>query len=342
MTSQIIQQQPLRNLNTFGFDATARYFIAAKTVEDIQVALQFIQQKSLPLLILGEGSNLILAADVQGLVLKLAIGGIELCDESADRVTLRVAAGENWHSFVQWCLQRGYFGLENLSLIPGSVGAAPVQNIGAYGVELKDVFGGLQAIDRHTGECLSLDRKACQFGYRESIFKGAERGRYIITHVDFQLSKRAQLNTRYGAIEAELARMGVEANPQRVSEAVCALRRSKLPDPSELGNAGSFFKNPVIANAQFNDLKTQFQNIVAYADKSGYTKLAAGWLIDQCGWKGFRQGAVGVHVQQALVLVNYGGGRAEELLALAARIQQSVQQRFGVELEMEPSIYPAP
>lgn len=342
MPLTILENLSLQPFNTFGFDVTARYFAQVTTVEQIREALQFAADRELPLLVLGEGSNLVLTANVPDLVIKLAISGVEVVDEDEERVLVRAAAGENWHGFVQWCLEQGYFGLENLSLIPGTVGAAPVQNIGAYGVELKDVFKCLEAINRATGETVSLDRHACCFAYRESIFKGASKNRYIITHVVFELRKRVSLNTGYGAIADEIKRLGLLETPLAVSQAVCSLRRSKLPDPMELGNAGSFFKNPVISSEKFSVLLKQFPEIVSYPAGAGYTKLAAGWLIDQCGWKGYREGQVGVHVHQALVLVNYGGGNAADLLALSERIRGSVRKRFNVELEIEPGIYPAP
>lgn len=338
----ILENQSLQPFNTFGFDVSARYFVEVNTVEQIGEALQFAADRSLPLLVLGEGSNLVLAEDIPELVVKLAIAGIEVVEENQEHVLVRAAAGENWHGFVQWCLEQGYYGLENLSLIPGTVGAAPVQNIGAYGVELKDVFRYLEAIDRTTGKTVTLNQNACCFSYRESIFKGASKNRYIITHVVFSLTKQASINTSYGAIAAEIKRLELAESPLAVSEAVCSLRRSKLPDPAELGNAGSFFKNPVINNEQFSTLLMSFPDIVSYPAGAGSTKLAAGWLIDQCGWKGYREGQIGVHVHQALVLVNYGGGSAADLLALAERIRDSVRNRFGVELEMEPGIYPTP
>jgi len=336
----IVEQQSLRNKNTFGFESTARYFSEAHSVLEIIELLEFVNQKKLSLLLLGEGSNVILLDNLDGLVLKLAISGIDVLDESDDAVTLRVGAGENWHQLVMGCLSRGYFGIENLSLIPGSVGAAPVQNIGAYGVELKDVLHSVEAIDRRSRETLTLSREACQFGYRDSLFKGIERGRYIITHVNLTLSKISSINIGYGAIATEIERVGGELTPQAVSEAVCRLRSEKLPDPADIGNAGSFFKNPIIAEAQFTELKQRFPSIVAYPDAPGYIKLAAGWLIDSGGWKGYRKGDIGVHVNQALVLVNYGAGQAVDLLTMAEDIRSSVKQTFGVLLEMEPTVYP--
>jgi UDP-N-acetylmuramate dehydrogenase len=338
----IIEQQSLRDKNTFGFDAIAHYFSVAQSAAEIVELLAFADQQSLPLLVLGEGSNVVLVNNIDGLVVKPAIQGIEVSTEDEASVTLRIGAGENWHQLVIHCLVEGYFGIENLSLIPGSVGAAPVQNIGAYGVELKDVLHSVEAVDRRSCEIVTLSRDACQFGYRESIFKSAELGCYIITYINLTLSKIPSTNTRYGAIAAEVESVGERVAPQAVSAAVCRLRLAKLPDPTEIGNAGSFFKNPVIEALKYLELKQRFPTIVAYPDTPGYMKLAAGWLIELCGWKGFRDGNVGVHDKQALVLVNYGEGQADELLALALRIRTSVKDTFGVNLEIEPTIYPMP
>lgn len=337
---QILENYSLRALNTFGFEVAARYFAEAHSTEDVLEALRFVEQHGMPLLVLGEGSNVILVADLPGLVLKLANAGVEVVGDDDHSVTLRIGAGHNWHQLVCHCLRLGYYGLENLSLIPGSVGAAPVQNIGAYGVELKDVFHSLEAVDRQTHELVTLNREDCLFGYRESLFKRNEAGRYIICHVNLTLSTIPEVNTRYGVIASEIQRQGLDLTPQTVSAVVCQLRRSKLPDPADIGNAGSFFKNPVISDAQCAALKQRFPGLVSYPEAQGYSKLAAGWLIEQCGWKGVREGDIGVHAKQALVLVNYGAGTAENLLALAARICASVQQQFSVTLEMEPTVYP--
>ena len=339
---QIIEQQSLRNKNTFGFEATANYFSAAHCVAEILELLRFVDLQKLPLLVLGEGSNVLLLDNIDGLVVQLAIFGIEVSVEHETSVTLRIGAGENWHQLVMQCLEKGYFGIENLSLIPGSVGAAPVQNIGAYGVELKDVLHSVEAVDRHSRETVTLSRDACQFGYRDSIFKNAEPDRYIITHVNLTLSKIPATNIRYGAIAAEVESAGEQITPQTVSDAVCRLRSAKLPDPSVIGNVGSFFKNPVVEELQCIELKQRFSALVAYPDTPGYMKLAAGWLIEFCGWKGYREEEIGVHAKQALVLVNYGEGQADDLLVLALRIRASVMDTFGVKLEMEPTIYPMP
>ena len=338
----ILEHYPLHDLNTFGFPAVARYFTEAHSTEDIIAALEFVEAQDLPLLVLGEGSNVVLADNLPGLVLKLASSLVEVVDEADKSVIIRVAAGENWQQLVSWSLSHGFYGIENLSLIPGSVGAAPVQNIGAYGVELRDVFHSLEAVDRQTRKLVTLTADDCRFGYRDSIFKGEARGRYIICYVTLTLSTEPTVNAQYGAIAAEVERVREELTPQAVSDAVCRLRRAKLPDPAEIGNAGSFFKNPIIENGQCDELRQRFPDLVAYPDLSGYSKLAAGWLIEQCGWKGFREADIGVHAKQALVLVNYGGGQARNLLDLAERIRSSVQQHFGVTLEMEPTIYPTP
>lgn len=339
---QILENYSLRDCNSFGFESTARYFCEARSSADIIEALTFVDAHALSLLVLGEGSNVVLVDDLPGLVLKLVNPGVEVVGDAEGSVTVRAGAGQNWHELVRWCLEQGYFGLENLSLIPGSVGAAPVQNIGAYGVELKDVFHSLEAVDRETLEVVTLNREDCQFAYRESLFKNEARGRYIICHVNLTLSTLPTVNANYGAIAVEVERLGLTLTPQSVSVAVCQLRSSKLPDPAEIGNAGSFFKNPIVEDAQRIELQQQFPGLVAYSDAPGYSKLAAGWLIEQCGWKGFREAGVGVHMKQALVLVNYGAGQAGDLLALADRIKATVKQRFDVMLEMEPTIYPTP
>lgn len=339
---KIVEHQSLQSLNTFGFNAAARYFVEANTNDDVIGALTFAEEHNLSFMVLGEGSNVVMAKDFAGLLLKLCNNAVEVLSETADEVILRVGAGKNWHELVSWTLEQGFYGLENLSLIPGSVGAAPVQNIGAYGVELKDRFHSLEAVDRQTKNLVTLNRADCQFGYRDSLFKQQGRDRYIICHVNFRLTKHYELNTCYGAVAAEIDRQGLEHTPLAVSQVVCQLRQAKLPDPKRIGNAGSFFKNPVITNEHCEHLRVAFPHLVSYADKPGFSKLAAGWLIEQCGWKGHREQHVGVHADQALVLVNYGGGQASELLALADRIKASVKECFGVVLEMEPTIYPTP
>jgi UDP-N-acetylmuramate dehydrogenase len=283
-------------------------------------------------------------------VIRNEIKGIELVDEDEDYVYVTVGAGESWHGFVQYCLTRNWAGVENLSLIPGSVGAAPMQNIGAYGVEIKDVFHELTAWDLEEGKVYTFTLNDCRFGYRDSIFKGPYKGRFIILSVTFRLNKTPVFHTAYGAIREELERMGVqELSIQAISQAVVHIRTSKLPDPAQIGNAGSFFKNPTIPSMHFANLQTMFPGIVGYPEAStggaptagasdGTTKLAAGWLIEQCGWKGYRHGDAGVHTRQALVLVNYGHATGQELYDLSEEILRSVHEKFGVTLEREVNI----
>lgn len=336
---QFEAEYSLKSDNSFGFDVKARFRARAESQEDIQEALVFASDRSLPLMVMGEGSNLVLAGDYPGLVLNIAIGGKKIVKEEGERVWLSVGAGENWHDLVLWCLDNGLYGIENLVLIPGTVGAAPIQNIGAYGVELESCFEQLQAVCRETGKVELFDSSACAFGYRDSIFKGALKDRYIISQVTLRLNRNPQLNTGYGEIESELSAMDVLADPHAVAEAVTRIRRRKLPDPNEIGNAGSFFKNPIIRQDEFEPLRQRFPDIVGYPD-GDRVKVAAGWLVDQCGWKGTRQGDAGVHDRQALVLVNYGNATGEQVLELAKKIQNSVEQTFGIKLDLEPRVYP--
>lgn len=329
--------------NSFGFQAMARYWVLAANVQEIRDALEFADQHGLPLMVLGEGSNLVLADDFPGLVLKVAITGRQVIVDDGDRVRVRVGAGENWHSLVQWTLAQGYYGLENLSLIPGSTGAAPVQNIGAYGVELCQVFHRLNAIDRNSTMALELGLEDCQFGYRDSVFKGRLKDACIITAVEINLSRRPKIDIRYASLAAELNQIPENRlQPQQVSAAVCRIRQRKLPDPQLLGNAGSFFKNPWLEESLFDRLQEKHADLKPLERAECRIKVSAAWMIEKCGWKGYRSGNVGVHDQQALVLVNYGGGCAKELLVLAQSIRLSVAKQFSVELEMEPRVYPCP
>lgn len=290
----------------------------------------------LPWMVLGGGSNVLFVQDFPGLVVRNALMGKRITSEEGQEAVVQVGAGEPWHDLVLWCVAQGLGGLENLSLIPGTVGAAPIQNIGAYGVELKDVFHQLEALDTHTGECLLFDAAACRFGYRDSVFKHSP-GRFVITRVWLRLARAPhRLHLGYGAIRDTLAAMQVsEPSIQDVSEAVMAIRRSKLPDPAVLGNAGSFFKNPEMPQAQFAALQAAHPRIVAFPLPDGQVKVPAGWLIEQCGWKGRSVGRVGCYEQQALVLVNHGGATGQEVQALVHDIIDSVQERFGVVLVPE-------
>lgn len=328
----------LKAYNTFGVDVAARYFAEAADDDQVRQALSAARERQVPLLLLGGGSNLLLTADVEALVLRMASRGIRLLADDGQRVEIEAEAGEPWHGFVQWTLRQGFVGLENLSLIPGTVGASPVQNIGAYGVELKDCFLGLTALDRHSGEVRAFDLQDCAFAYRDSLFK-RESGRWIILRVRFTLSRNAPLHLDYGPVRQRLAEQGIEApNASDVSRAICAIRSEKLPDPAVLGNAGSFFKNPLVPAELAERLQHIHADLVAYPQADGQVKLAAGWLIERAGWKGFRDGDAGVHRLQALVLVNYGQASGQQLLALAQRIQADIAERFGVSLEIEPNV----
>lgn len=326
----------LKKYNTFGIDASARYLVEVDNDEDIQTLLQLPDVQTLPKLILGGGSNLLLTQDFNGLVVKINIKGIHTAKEDQDSVWVRVGAGESWHEFVMYCVEKGLSGLENLSLIPGTVGAAPMQNIGAYGVEIKDTFDRLEAVEIATGQKRIFTNEECRFGYRDSIFKNEAKGQYIICHVQFKLQKTPTFHVAYGDIQKTLDQMGVkELSLKAISDAVIKIRRSKLPDPAEIGNAGSFFKNPEIPADQYNELKAAYPEIPGYILSDEMVKVPAGWLIEQCGWKGKRFGAVGVHVRQALVLVNYGGGKGNDIRQLAEKIQTSVEEQFGIHLHTE-------
>ncbi|WP_324734171.1 UDP-N-acetylmuramate dehydrogenase [Pseudomonas paeninsulae] len=328
----------LKTYNSFAVDVAARWFAEAHDDDQVREALVYAEQQQLPVLLLGGGSNMLLTADVEALVLRMANRGIRVLQDDGDRVLVEAEAGEPWHPFVQWTLQRGLVGLENLSLIPGTVGAAPMQNIGAYGVELKDQFAGLTALDRRSGELREFSLDDCAFAYRDSLFK-REAGRWVILRVRFALRRTAALHLDYGPLRQRLAEQGI-ALPTAVdvSQAICAIRREKLPDPAVLGNAGSFFKNPLVSVELAQRLSAEHADLVAYPQADGRVKLAAGWLIERAGWKGFREGDAGVHRLQALVLVNYGQASGRQLLALAQRIQTDIFQRFAIDLEIEPNV----
>jgi UDP-N-acetylmuramate dehydrogenase len=327
----------LRQHNTFGVDAKARAYLKIASVDMLHELHAARPLSGLPRLVLGGGSNLLLTRNFPGLVLHACMKGIEVVGEDADATYVRAAAGENWHAFVRWTLAQGLGGLENLSLIPGSVGAAPIQNIGAYGAELKDCFHGLTAFDLAEGRIFTLDKNACAFGYRDSVFKHDLCDRALILDVTFALPKRWQPNVQYADVAQELAARGMTApTAHDVSDAVIAIRTRKLPDPAVIGNAGSFFKNPIVSARQRDDLLKRHPQLVSYGQTDGSFKLAAGWLIDQCGWKGKSFGAAGVYEKQALVLVNRGGASGREIAQLAAAIQADVKARFGVMLEPEP------
>lgn len=339
MTLQVQAQVSLKPFNSFGIDVRARLFAEARNDADVREALAYAAGQQLPLLVIGGGSNLLLTQDIDALVLRMASQGIRVLHDDGVHVVVEAEAGEAWHPFVLWTLAQGFSGLENLSLIPGTVGAAPMQNIGAYGVEIKDVFSGLTALDRQTGELRDFSLAECDFAYRDSLFKH-EVGRWLILRVRFVLSRAVHLKLEYGPVQQRLTEQGItQATPSDVSRAICSIRSEKLPDPAVLGNAGSFFKNPLVSQALAAELQLQYPDLVAYPQADGQMKLAAGWLIDKAGWKGFRDGDAGVHRLQALVLVNYGAATGQEIAGLALRIQQDIEKRFKVVLEMEPNRY---
>ncbi|MFK4232648.1 UDP-N-acetylmuramate dehydrogenase [Pseudomonas guariconensis] len=329
----------LKPYNTFGIDVKARYFTQAHDDAQVRQALAEAIERQVRVLVIGGGSNLLLTGDIDALVLHMASRGRRVLQDDGDRVVVEAEAGEPWHPFVQWSLTQGFCGLENLSLIPGTVGAAPMQNVGAYGVEIKDVFAGLTALDRETGELRDFVLEECAFAYRDSLFK-RNPGRWLILRVRFALSRTLHAHLDYGPVRQRLLEQGVHApTAMAISEAICSIRREKLPDPAELGNAGSFFKNPVVTAALAEQIRERFPGVVAYPQADGQVKLAAGWLIEQAGWKGYRDGDAGVHRLQSLVLVNYGRASGAQVHDLARRIQADIYERFGVELEMEPNLY---
>lgn len=335
---QFIKSESLRAYNTFGFDVVADLFVEINSMEQLQALLNSAEWREHNHLIIGGGSNILLTDHVQGLVVLNRISGMQIVEEDDSTVIVKCGGGENWHQFVLYTLERNLGGLENLSLIPGTVGAAPMQNIGAYGVEVKHSFHSLEAINLQTGERKVFSAEECQFGYRESVFKHELKGQYLISSVSFCLDKLGhhQLHLDYGIIKNVLQEQDI-AMPsiQDVSNAVIEIRQSKLPDPKKIGNSGSFFKNPIVTSAHYESIKAKFPEVSAYALEGGEMKLAAGWLIEKAGWKGYSENGVGVHQKQALVLVNYGTGTGKDILNLAKKIQDSIQSKFGVELSPE-------
>lgn len=330
----------LKPYNTFGVEAKARYFTEVNTIDELKEALIFSKTQSLQLLFLGGGSNILLTKDFEGLAVRLNLRGISEENINENEAWVTAKAGENWHEFVIYCLQKNYGGIENLSLIPGNVGTSPMQNIGAYGTEIKDIFVSCKVLDLENLELRTFNLEQCRFGYRDSIFKQEGKGRYVILEVTFKLTQKKHLiKTEYGAIKSELENLGIE-NPtiQDVSKAVINIRQSKLPDPKEIGNAGSFFKNPTIPLAQFEALKQQFENIQGYPN-GNVVKVPAGWLIEQCGWKGKQIGNVASHKLQSLVIVNAtGNATGKEIFDFSTEIINSVKEKFGIELEREVNI----
>ena len=347
---QIETKKSLLTMNTMALPSTAEYFCSASTVDEVKKALSFAREHNLAVTPLGAGSNVVLAGNLSGLVVHLGLKGWESVvpqGVSTEYVDVTFAAGESWHDMVLMCLDRGWYGLENLSLIPGNMGAAAIQNIGAYGVEFSSRLVSLQVVDIHSGTCSELDREACQFSYRDSIFKQSLKDKCIITHLTLRLSTEPNINIDYPALNAYFVALDKDPTPQLVSNAVCKIRREKLPDPNELANVGSFFKNPVIARSALALVQTADGNVEVpfYPQTDGSVKVPAAWLIDQCQFRGVRRGNVGVHDKQALVLVNYSNegdnDSARKVLALAKEIQVAVKVRFGIVLEVEPRIYGA-
>ena len=335
---EILENYPLKDLNTFGITVHSRYFVSVTSISELKEVLATDIVKNYPLLIMGGGSNILFTEDFSGLIILNNIKGIEIIEENNDEVLVSSGGGEVWQDLVMFSLGKNLGGIENLSLIPGSVGAAPIQNIGAYGVELKEVMDSLTAIELATGEERTFSIADCDFGYRNSVFKKELKDKYIITTVTLKLAKNPQLNTSYGVISSLLEEKGIkEPTISDVSKAVIEIRRSKLPDPAELGNAGSFFKNPVVDKIDYEGLKLTFSDIPGYVNQDT-VKIPAAWLIEQCGWKGKRLGNIGVHDKQPLVLVNHGGGTGEEIRDLSIKIRESVITKFGIELEVEPRI----
>jgi UDP-N-acetylmuramate dehydrogenase len=366
---EIFLHHPLRSYNTFGIEAYAHEFVEVKTDDELRHLLNLHQSGSKKLIILGGGSNVLFTGDFAGTVIKISTHGIKVLKEDEKEVHLRVAAGEDWDGLVEFCVNKEWGGLENLSGIPGQVGSSPIQNIGAYGTEIKDHFVSLEAINQCTGETIHYGPENCQFGYRDSIFKRALRDRVVITYVVFCLQKNPGFNLTYQALKQELEHLPAgEINLRKIREAVLQIRSSKLPDPKMIGNAGSFFKNPVISNLLLDSVKEKFPEIIYYENSkfqipnskqiqdpksldydslpptdhcqlpTANYKLAAGWLIEQCGWKGYRAGDAGVHKDQALVIVNYGKATGLEILDLSGKIQRSVKEKFGIDLEREVNV----
>ncbi|HXB13303.1 MAG TPA: UDP-N-acetylmuramate dehydrogenase [Bacteroidia bacterium] len=331
------ENYPLQELTTFHAKVSAKYFTEFNSAAELKEILSSPQIKDKPYMILGGGSNVLFTGDYNGIIIRNAIKGFSIIGEDQESVYIRANAGEKWHDFVMYCVNNNYGGIENLSLIPGTVGAGPIQNIGAYGVELKDVLHEVEAMHVKTFELRKFTNAECKFGYRESVFKHEEKGNYIILSVTFRLVKNSgKVNVSYGSLNKELEDAGI-TNPtiKDVSNTVIKIRSSKLPDPAKIGNAGSFFKNPIIDNSLFDKIKSQYSDIAFFPAHQGHTKLAAGWLIEHCGWKGKRIGDAGVHKDQALVLVNYGNATGKEIYDLSTQVIASVKEKFGVELERE-------
>jgi UDP-N-acetylmuramate dehydrogenase len=340
---QVERNKALRQYNSLDLDANADAFVNIHNERELLSALEWGKVHSIPIVTLGEGSNVVLAGDVDALVLRQQSKGIDILETGSDWVRVRVAAGENWHQLVQWSLQRGLFGLQNLALIPGTVGAAPIQNIGAYGVELNSVLSSVHCLRVDDSSRMVLNRDECQFGYRDSIFKHELANQVVITAVEMRLSLHPSTDVSYPALAQYFSQnSNNELTPQAVFDAVVSIRRSKLPDPAVVPNAGSFFKNPIVDQAEANLLRAKFPSLPQYRQGDGRVKLPAAWMIEHCGWRGYRRDDAGVHREHALVLVNYGNASGETILRLAREIADSVRHKFNVILEIEPRLLGRP
>ncbi len=335
----IFENHPLLSLNSFAINVKTKYFTSIQSINELAEVINKNKKGfTEPLLILGGGSNLLFTKDFNGWVIKNDLKGIELIKEDENYYYVKAMAGENWHQFVLFCVNHNYAGVENLSLIPGNIGASPMQNIGAYGVEIKDMFYELEAYNIQDQQLVTFTKNDCEFGYRESVFKTKFKNQFIITSVCFQLPKKPTLNISYGAIKKELELMNINTPTiQDISKAIIRIRQSKLPDPLKIGNAGSFFKNPIITQSAFRKLKQSFPIIPSFPNNN-LIKVPAGWLIEQCGWKGYRKKDAGCYALQALVLVNYGNATGSEIFELSKEIIDSVKNKFGIELEREVNI----
>ena len=328
----------LKNLNSFNISAKTKYFYSFSSIKELQNIIEHNKVLKEKTIILGGGSNILLTKDFDGLIIKNEIKGIDIKSESERHVNIEVGAGENWHNFVKWSVTNNLSGIENLALIPGSVGATPIQNIGAYGMEVKNTIKKVYCLDIETQTEKVLTNKECDFKYRDSIFKNKFKNKFVITKVVYCLNKEHANNSNYGAINEELKELKMEPSLTSIFKAVISIRNKKLPDPKKLGNSGSFFKNPIIENEKFQKLKKSYPNIVGYPIKNGDIKIAAGWLIEKAGWKGYTEGSAGVHKKQALVLVNYGQATGKDILNLSFKIKDSVKEKFDIEITPEVNI----
>lgn len=335
---EITRDVSLKKLNTFGIDVSAKYFVEVSSIVELRTLIATSEFRNNERLILGGGSNILFTKNWDGIIVKNNLFGKDIIEESENVVRVRIMSGENWHEAVMWATENGWSGIENLALIPGTVGATPVQNIGAYGVEIKETIETVGVVDLATAEEKEFTESECKFGYRDSIFKNEAKGKYFITYVILKLSKTPNLRTDYGAIKSQLAEMGIDVpNLANIRDAVIAIRRSKLPDPAVIGNAGSFFKNPIVSQSEFEKLAATYPEIPHFETVEGI-KIPAGWLIEQAGWKGKRLGNVGVHEKQALVIVNHGDASGEEVKNLAYAVIDSVKEKFDIQLEPEVTI----